>query len=156
MSCCLYKHYGQNGELLYVGISHDVWKRAVQHEGQSKWFSSVIRIDVEHFPNRDAAKEAEKAAVLSLKPQHNVDYLINAVLSLKERRMLVVGEQRMELLPTLVQAVAEHGLKVVACEAKVHAVTLHRFIDGSTAPTESTIRKLAEYFKAKQGTKEGK
>ena len=35
---CLYRHFDKDGQLLYVGISRDVWKRQSDHRIKSHWY----------------------------------------------------------------------------------------------------------------------
>jgi len=67
----LYRHYSATGELLYVGISVNVFHRTASHEALSRWFKDVRRIEVENFPGRTEALEAEAAAIKSEQPKYN-------------------------------------------------------------------------------------
>jgi hypothetical protein len=68
---CLYRHYDAKGVLLYVGIaSHFAW-RCQTHETRSHWFDRVVRVDVEHHPNRPRALRAEAIAIRDENPRCN-------------------------------------------------------------------------------------
>lgn len=67
----LYRHYNDQGELLYVGISLNPIRRVQQHEN-SAWWDEITRIEIERYENRRLALEAETAAIASEKPVHNV------------------------------------------------------------------------------------
>lgn len=59
-------------ELLYVGISVDVFTRLREHRLYSRWYWEADRIDVVRRPNRSAAR-AEEARVIALEaPRYNV------------------------------------------------------------------------------------
>lgn len=67
----LYRHYDRDGNLLYVGISVNALCRLRQHEKFSHWFWQVCRIEIETFPDQEAALEAECSAIHNEKPRHN-------------------------------------------------------------------------------------
>jgi len=70
----LYRHYDEAGELLYVGISLSTIYRLAQHKHNSKWFSKIATIKISRYPTREAALKAERSAIKSEKPKHNVFY----------------------------------------------------------------------------------
>ena len=67
----LYRHFGAEDELLYVGISLRSMKRLVEHRQNSDWFDEIIRVDIEHFPDRESAMDAERKAVQEENPRYN-------------------------------------------------------------------------------------
>lgn len=58
--------------LLYVGATHDIARRYRQHQRKAPWIGEVTRVDVQVFPDRRAALEAEAAAIRSECPKYNV------------------------------------------------------------------------------------
>lgn len=68
----LYRHFGRNGILLYVGISLKTVVRLIQHRKASAWFDDITRIEVTHFPCREDAEIAEAVAIRDEKPMFNV------------------------------------------------------------------------------------
>lgn len=68
----LYRHFGADGSLLYVGISLSWPARTKAHSRSSHWFDQVARVEVERYPNRAAALEAEREAIKREGPKHNV------------------------------------------------------------------------------------
>jgi hypothetical protein len=68
----LYRLYGDDDRLLYVGISLSVASRLSQHSHDKSWWADVRHITVEHFENRTTARWAERLAILNEKPLHNV------------------------------------------------------------------------------------
>jgi predicted GIY-YIG superfamily endonuclease len=70
----LYRHFCQEGSLLYIGISLSALTRLGQHEEHSAWFDKIRTVTIENFQNREAAKAAEKAAIINEKPFYNVHY----------------------------------------------------------------------------------
>ena len=70
----LYRHFNANGKLLYVGISLSALQRLSQHADHSDWYNKISRVEMEHFPDRPSAMAAEKKAVISEGPLHNIHY----------------------------------------------------------------------------------
>lgn len=68
----LYRLSDTAGRLLYIGVA-DQWTRRVQDHAQSKpWWKEVATTTVEHFPTREAALAAEKVAIQTERPIHNI------------------------------------------------------------------------------------
>lgn len=72
MQTQLYRHFDAAGRLLYVGISLNSVMRLSQHKLHSQWFAQIAHVEVETFPNRAAALQAERRAIAVEKPQHNI------------------------------------------------------------------------------------
>lgn len=68
---CVYRFYDSAEHLLYVGISMNLNSRLAKHQ-QRGWWPDVIRCDVEWFEGREAAKAAERRAIIKENPIHNV------------------------------------------------------------------------------------
>jgi predicted GIY-YIG superfamily endonuclease len=71
----LYRHFDAEGRLLYVGITNNYARRSGEHADDKPWWRDVARSEVERYPTRKAAMDAEKAAIESEHPldndQHN-------------------------------------------------------------------------------------
>jgi predicted GIY-YIG superfamily endonuclease len=67
---CLYRHWNEKGQLLYIGISRSAAYRLAQHK-TSGWDKQIAKVTVERFPSRAAAIEAERAAIKKECPIHN-------------------------------------------------------------------------------------
>jgi hypothetical protein len=67
----LYRHFAADGRLLYVGVSLHAVGRLCQHRDHSAWFTEIARVEIEQFPSRKAALDAEREAIQSEKPLHN-------------------------------------------------------------------------------------
>ncbi|MDD2270976.1 MAG: GIY-YIG nuclease family protein [Desulfuromonadaceae bacterium] len=67
----LYRHYGHDSKLLYVGISNNALSRLYQHEQSSEWYELISRVEIEHYPSREQALKAEKKAIENEKPIYN-------------------------------------------------------------------------------------
>jgi GIY-YIG catalytic domain len=69
---CLYRHFDSSGQLVYVGIASDPFRRLSQHEKWSRWYDQIDTIKIERHPNRKAAEAAELEAIRTEKPLHNI------------------------------------------------------------------------------------
>lgn len=69
---CLYRLYDDQDQLLYVGISHRHLVRLHQHSKDKPWWTQGTRATLTHYPNRAAALEAEREAIVSECPAFNV------------------------------------------------------------------------------------
>lgn len=67
----LYWFYDAAGRLLYIGITNSGVKRMEQHGADKLWWPEVAQIKVDHFPTREAAEEAERAAIKAHRPAYN-------------------------------------------------------------------------------------
>lgn len=70
----LYRHFNEDGELLYVGISMSALERSIAHRKKSHWWNEITRIEIEKFPTRAEALEAEKRAIRAENPKYNIDH----------------------------------------------------------------------------------
>lgn len=70
----LYRIYGQDRSLLYVGISMSAFRRMSEHRASKGWWRETAFIRVEHFDFRHEAEIAEIRAIRSEKPIYNVAY----------------------------------------------------------------------------------
>jgi len=68
----LYRYFDAEGRLLYVGISFSAIARAAQHRESTGWWCDVARMHVEHLPTRSDALDAERQAIRTEQPLHNV------------------------------------------------------------------------------------
>lgn len=71
LKTCLYRHFCTNGTLLYVGISMSPLARAAAHK-QSPWAYDIARIEMEWFDTRAEAEAAEREAIKTEGPAHNL------------------------------------------------------------------------------------
>lgn len=68
----LYRHFAADGSLLYVGISLSWPTRTKAHVRGSRWFEQVAKVEIERFPTRTEALDAEREAIKREKPEFNV------------------------------------------------------------------------------------
>ncbi len=71
----LYRLYGADGELLYIGISYSAIARYAQHKASQPWIGDVTRVEIEtHECSRKEIEQIERAAIIDEKPAHNVTH----------------------------------------------------------------------------------
>jgi hypothetical protein len=68
----LYRHFDEQNQLLYVGVSISTMTRLRQHRDCSSWFDKIKRVDVQRFESREDALIAEREAIKAEKPLFNV------------------------------------------------------------------------------------
>jgi len=71
MTQILYRHYDAANTLLYVGVSLNALLRLQQHK-TSHWFDDITRVDIQKFASRQEVLEAERVAITSEHPVHNI------------------------------------------------------------------------------------
>jgi hypothetical protein len=74
----LYRHYGDNDDLLYVGISGDAVDRQKDHLKSAEWRADIRKITIEPCETYKQAEQAERRAIRSENPRYNkVRYHVN-------------------------------------------------------------------------------
>jgi predicted GIY-YIG superfamily endonuclease len=68
----VYRMYGTNDSLLYVGLSVNLSNRISNHVHEKEWADEVMYMKAELFPCRDSAKWAERQLVQRNAPKYNV------------------------------------------------------------------------------------
>jgi predicted GIY-YIG superfamily endonuclease len=74
MSQALYRFFDADDELLYIGITSHLPGRVSEHEGEKPWWTDVERVSVEHFATREEVIEAEREAIRTEGPKHNISH----------------------------------------------------------------------------------
>lgn len=69
----LYRAYGLDGRLLYVGITDDLETRIKQHLLDAPWVDLLGAFTIHHYASRADARAAEIAAIRTEWPLYNVD-----------------------------------------------------------------------------------
>ena len=67
----VYRLKDGEGNLLYVGVTGNVFKRKMQHARTQPWWSDVAETVVQCFDSREAAESAEALAIANENPLHN-------------------------------------------------------------------------------------
>lgn len=68
----LYRFFDADDQLLYVGISLQGLRRMSTHQATKPWWPTVVRTSLEHFPDRESAREAERVAIAEEGPLYNI------------------------------------------------------------------------------------
>lgn len=68
----VYRLFGEEGELLYIGSTSDLTRRWIDHKRERVWWSRVVSYTLEWHANRSAAYVAEGVAVKLEAPLHNI------------------------------------------------------------------------------------
>lgn len=84
----LYRHWDEDNNLLYVGISYSSVSRLRQHEKTARWFTLVRNVTIEQFPTRKEAELAELTAIRTEKPIYNIAGVLPIVVAGKPVKKL--------------------------------------------------------------------
>jgi predicted GIY-YIG superfamily endonuclease len=68
----VYRHYDEQGVLLYVGCTFDPRTRAAAHKANSWWFDQVATTRLIIFPDREYALQREREAIADEHPLFNI------------------------------------------------------------------------------------
>lgn len=67
----LYRHFNNQGDLLYVGRTFSPSQRMKQHSKRSKWWKRVTKTTYQHYDSFEELIEAERVAIQVEKPKYN-------------------------------------------------------------------------------------
>lgn len=70
----LYRMFGADGVLLYVGISLSPYSRWKNHAGEKDWIEQVATMTVEWHDTREDALYFERCAIVDEGPLHNIQH----------------------------------------------------------------------------------
>lgn len=70
----LYRFFDRHGVLLYVGLTMDPGSRWKAHSKGKAWWLDVHDIRIEHFSDRASVEAAERQAIRTEKPLHNIQH----------------------------------------------------------------------------------
>lgn len=71
-SFVLYRFYDAEDRLLYVGLTTNPGRRVEKHRSEKSWWEEVNRIEIEHFDDLSTLRMAERTAIESERPLHNI------------------------------------------------------------------------------------
>lgn len=94
-STAVYRVCDAKKRLLYVGLSKSPLRRAAQHAESKNWWMDVARIDVVWFATRAQAEVAERAAIESEHPMHNIRHARTAP-STKRKDIIILAPRDQE------------------------------------------------------------
>jgi hypothetical protein len=67
----VYRFYGADDELLYIGCSRNVSERIRVHMANQPWAGDIVRHTIDWYPSRAEAYVAEQQAILAESPRYN-------------------------------------------------------------------------------------
>lgn len=73
----VYRHYNDDGVLLYIGKTCQGGHRQCQHATGKAWWDEVALTEWEHFVTEDEALAAETAAIIDEAPLYNIADNVN-------------------------------------------------------------------------------
>ncbi len=148
MNTALYRMFDQNGRLLYVGITIDIVSRFRDHRSLKPWWPDIQTIQLEHFPDRDAARAAELKAITTEFPRYNV---ADTVRSLPRRTAAAVAV-RAQTKRELDEATVEFHEAITAdLDAKIPYKTLEEI----TGYSRERLRMIANAVRETRAGQEG-
>jgi hypothetical protein len=68
----LYRLYAADGTLLYIGVTGKLSVRFYSHSREKRWWPQVAGMRLAWYASKAEAEEAERAAIFSEDPVHNV------------------------------------------------------------------------------------
>lgn len=75
----LYRFFGRDGTLLYVGITEHLGTRWHSHSRKKPWWPEVQRHTAEWYPTRAEAAAAEVEAIRNEHPRYNVCHAVEVL-----------------------------------------------------------------------------
>jgi excinuclease UvrABC nuclease subunit len=92
--CQLYRHFGGDGTLLYVGVSISAFRRLAQHRGNAHWFGAIKRIEMQQFATREEALAAEREAIEREQPLFNIQFSARQKIAIATARAQRIAEAK--------------------------------------------------------------
>ena len=71
-TAAVYRMFDAEGQLLYVGVTSTFGRRMHVHSERKEWWPLVVTLTVEQFGSREEADAAERLAIATEDPVHNV------------------------------------------------------------------------------------
>jgi len=122
----LYRHFDAENNLMYVGISLNVFQRLSQHRDHSRWFGNIKRVEIEHFETREKAIIAEKNAIKTENPKFNINSKKTAK-EINDEEKLV--ERQKQFLKSFVEHKLAYKLNDVKISLYMTANEINKHID---------------------------
>ena len=118
----VYRCYNDCGVLLYVGCTQNPDIRAAAHKAKTKWFRDAIAVIYERYPCKEAGLKAERSAIESENPLHNVTHSTDK----SRRRNTIYKSIWTEHCPKLIADIVARGYtsKMIAKELGVTQKTI--------------------------------
>lgn len=120
----LYRMFGAEDLLIYVGISKDFGRRWAQHAVVQPWYPEIQRQTVDWYPSRDEAEAAEIAAIKVEQPKYNKQHALKPPRSRRMRRTVPAdsdGLDRDRIVYLSATAEANGGCEYVVAAPRIIA-----------------------------------
>jgi len=133
----LYRAYGYDHELLYIGISSNWVQRFEQHAENSQWFHDTDYIRLQHYATREAVRQAERLAIQHEQPKYNIQYNMS-VESIMDHAQKIkfwtfydapVDDQHRKLIQAMKQAIRDARADIRGRPMSVAACFFMKFSD---------------------------
>jgi hypothetical protein len=123
-TAAVYVAYGADGEVLYVGVTSRSMKRFGEHQAAQIWWHLARRLELHHFPNRQAALAYEGTLIRELDPPFNARIPVEPLVAQQRRNPSpekMSPSPRLEALRRIAADMAEQEaeLRLAAVEAVV-------------------------------------
>lgn len=146
----LYRFYDRNETLLYVGITGNPRGRLRGHLRSQSWAKEIARATFEHFDTREKVKDAERSAIQTEHPLHNVQHQLKPPKPSKIPRMRRSlpqedRQERQELHRRLAERHEQEKIKLQHQEHEKREALVLR-LAGSIDPHEVEERVYAQYL----------
>lgn len=142
----LYRLFGESNDLLYIGITNNIFSRIYTHSRDKDWFSDIRNINIEHFNNRKELKSAEILAIKNESPPYNKDHS-NEFTSERSLRKLRTEAKRFifkELINDYVSMTGKTWFQT-AYELDICHTAISRWKCGRICPSVKTIKELEKW-----------
>jgi predicted GIY-YIG superfamily endonuclease len=129
MTQVLYRHYDSAGNLLYVGVSLNALVRLQQHK-TSHWCDDITRVDIQKFASRQEVLEAERVAITSENPVHNIKRpKPKSAKEIKAEKLAdAADESRQEIVRSIAKFYPLYSVQDVARELELSLPSVKRLL----------------------------
>lgn len=143
----LYRFFDAEERLLYVGITNEPGRRFRKHGDTKAWWPTVARVQLAHFPDREALAAAERAAIAGEAPLHNVHYQAEAEEDEAPQSPTPAASKLVDLVGwsfhSLKEGVIEwQGRVINEVAPRIYRVVLFSWLDGQ--PFDTKVIELHE------------
>jgi len=144
----VYRHFDKNGQLLYVGLTKDLFKRQYSHALKADWRRDISYITIQHFESKQEAIDAEYIAIKEENPvwnnkrdKRNINFAEGRKKAYDTRNEYM--EKRQFVILNLSSSIDK---KIVAKNSNVKISHIKSFLQKGW-DFEMTVDKLYNYFK---------
>lgn len=74
MNPVVYRFFDSDDHLLYIGSTSMFMRRLIEHQYHATFFADIARVTLEHHETKRGAEAAERLAIATEMPLHNVQH----------------------------------------------------------------------------------